>query len=200
MVTFPQGAGRARVYLCPGIEDPQRYAGPVGVERFLTASCFDAVPNGQAWAEAIPRGPCRTFPADDSWTDRPFAEGVVLIGDAAGYNNPLIGQGLALALRDVRTLSELLLDSASWDPAVFVRYGVERAERLRRVRFIAQLHATVWTTFGPEGRELRRQLRARQRDDPHLLAAPRAIFTGPDHLDPQVCTNGFRRRYLGLDR
>ena len=199
MVTFPQGGGRARVYLCPGTEEPQRYTGPDGTERFLTASCFDAVPNGQAWAEAAPAGPCRTFPADDTWTDRPFAEGVVLIGDAAGYNNPLIGQGLALALRDVRTVSDMLLDGEASSPAAFIRYGAERAERLRRVRAVAQLHATAWTTFGPEGRHLRRGLRKRQADDPSLLAVPRAIFTGPDELDPQVLTEAFRRRYLGLE-
>ena len=198
MVTFPQGGGRARVYLCPGTEDPRRYAGPGGSERFLTASCFDAVPKGQAWAEAAPAGPCRTFPADDTWTDRPFAEGVVLIGDAAGYTNPLIGQGLALALRDVRALRDLLRDSAVWDPAAFARYGADRAERLRRVRFIAQLHAALWTTFGAEGRRQRRAVHNRQRSDPELLAATLAIFTGPDQLDPPVCTEAFRRRCLGL--
>jgi menaquinone-9 beta-reductase len=198
MVTFPQGAGRARVYLCPGIEDPQRYTGAAGIERFLTASCFDAVPNGELWAQATPSGPCRTFTADDTWTDRPFAEGVVLIGDAAGYNNPLIGQGLALALRDVRTVSEQLLSNRAWDVGTFVAYGTERAERLRRMRCVAQLYATVSTTFGPEGRRLRRDMHERQRDDPDLLAPTMAIFTGPDHLDPQICTEAFRRHYLGL--
>jgi menaquinone-9 beta-reductase len=198
MVTFPQGAGRARVYLCPGTEDPQRYTGAAGIERFLTASGFDAVPGGQLWAQATPSGPCRTFTADDTWTDRPFAEGVVLIGDAAGYNNPLIGQGLALALRDVRTVSEQLLSGQAWDVRTFLAYGNERAERLRRMRFVAQLYATVSTTFGPEGRRLRRDLHKRQRDDPDLLAPTMAIFMGPDHVDPKICTEAFRRHYLGL--
>jgi menaquinone-9 beta-reductase len=199
MVTFPQGAGRARVYLCPPTEDPHRYTGTAGIERFLTASCFDAVPNGHLWAEATPSGPCRTFPADDTWTERPFAEGVVLIGDAAGHNNPLIGQGLALALRDVRSVSEQLLSSQTWEVGTFFGYGTERAERLRRMRFVAQLYATVSTTFGPEGRQLRRGLVKRQRDDPDLLAPTLAIFTGPDHVDPQICNEAYRRDYLGLD-
>jgi menaquinone-9 beta-reductase len=198
MVTFPQGAGRARVYLCPRTEDPQRYAGAAGTERFLTASCFDAVPNGHLWAQATPSGPCRTFTAEDTWTARPFAEGVVLIGDAAGYNNPLIGQGLALALRDVRSVSEQLLSSRNWKVGTFLAYGTERAERLRRMRCVAQLYATVSTTFGPEGRRLRRDLQKRQRDDPDLLAPTLAIFTGPDHVDPQICTEAYRRHYLGL--
>ena len=152
------------------------------------------MPDGKQWAEAVPAGPCRTFPADDTWTDRPFVDGVVLVGDAAGYNNPLIGQGLALALRDVHDISGPLLDSKTWDASAFVRYGAERAERLRRVRAIAQLHATAWTTFGEEGRQLRRDLRKRVADDPSLSAVTRAISTGPDELDPQVCTEAFRRR------
>jgi menaquinone-9 beta-reductase len=198
MVTFPQGGGRARVYLCPSTEDPQRFAGPRGAERFLQAAALDAVPKGQAWTEAIPVGPCRTFPADDTWTDRPFVEGVVLIGDAAGYSNPLIGQGLAIALRDVRSLSDQLLARPRWDEQTFVEYGVQRAERMRRVRFLAQLHATVWVAFGPRGRALRRRVAERSQDDPSLLAAVRGVFTGPDQLDPQVCTDHFRIRYLGL--
>lgn len=200
MVTFPQGDGRARVYLCPGTEDPQRYSGPGGIERLLTASCFDPVPEGERWADAVPAAHCRTFPADDTWTPTPFAPGVVLIGDAAGYNNPLIGQGLALALRDVRAVSQLLVDGQASSTAAFLRYGAQRHERLRRMRFIARLHATTETTFGEEGRRLRRELRKRQADDPRLLAVTRAIFTGPDHLDPEVCTEAFRRRYLGHDR
>jgi menaquinone-9 beta-reductase len=198
MVTFPQGEGRARVYLCPGTEDPQRYSGEAGIERFLTASCFDVVTDGHRWAEATSIGPCRTFPAEDTWTDRPFAEGVVLIGDAAGYNDPLIGQGLALALRDVRTVSERILSSRTWHTATFLAYGVERAERLRRMRSVARLYAAVATTFGPEGRQLRRDLAKRQRDDPVLLAPTMAIFMGPDHVDPSICSEAFRRHYLGV--
>lgn len=197
MVTFPQGGGRARIYLCPSTEDPQRFAGPEGTERFLQAAALDAVPKGQAWAEAIPVGPCRTFPANDTWTDRPFVEGVVLIGDAAGYTNPLIGQGLAMALRDVRALSDRLLATPSWDEQTFVQYGVQRAERMRRVRFLAQLHATVWVAFGPDGRALRRRVAKQWQEDPSLLAAVRGVFTGPDQLDPHVCTEHFRTRYLG---
>jgi menaquinone-9 beta-reductase len=199
MVTFPQGAGRARVYLFPGLHDPQRFAGPHGSERFINASAVPGIPKNEAWAEAVPAGPCRTFVADDTWTDQPYTSGVVLIGDAAGYNNPLIGQGLSLALRDVRALTEILLDGPGWaaEPRALADYGAQRAERLRRMRFIAQLQATELTTFGEDGRQLRRGIRKRIDADPELLAGAIAMFTGPDDLDPQVCTEAFRRRYLG---
>jgi menaquinone-9 beta-reductase len=201
MVTFPQGAGRARVYLFPGPQDPQRFAGPHGADRFLAASVLPGIPKSEAWGEAVPAGPCRTFAADDTWTDRPYSDGVVLIGDAGGYNNPLIGQGLSLALRDVRALTELLLDGSAKEVSqqAMVHYGSERAERLRRMRFIAQLQANELTTFGEAGRHLRRGIRQRLETDPELLAGAIAMFVGPDNLDAQLCTEEFRRRYLGGD-
>lgn len=199
MVTFPQGAGRARVYLCWDTDDPQRFSGPDGTRRFLDTCALDSVPGSDAWSRATPAGPCRTYPADDTWTDRPFAGGVVLIGDAAGYNNPLIGQGLSMALRDVRALAGHLLDEVTWNDVRFTDYGTRRGERLRRVRFLAQLLARLWTTFGPEGRALRRTVRQRQHDDPSLRTASLGIFIGPDRLDPEVCTPTYRRRLLGPD-
>lgn len=197
MVTFPQGAGRARVYLCWDTDDPQRFSGPDGTRRFLDTCALESVPGSDAWSRATPVGPCRTYPADDTWTDRPFTEGVVLIGDSAGYNNPLIGQGLSLALRDVRALAEHLLNAGIWNEATFTHYGTQRAERLRRVRFLAQMMARLWTTFGADGRALRRTVRQRQHDDPSLRKASLGIFVGPDRLDPRVCTPSYRRRLLG---
>ena len=48
-------------------------------------------------------------PGDDTWTDTPFAAGVVLVGDAAGHNDPIVGQGLSIALRDARMVRDLIL-------------------------------------------------------------------------------------------
>ena len=72
---------------------------------------------------------------NDTWTDRPITDGLALIGDAAGYSDPHIGQGLSVALRDVRVLSELLLAGEDWSPAALRPYAEERAERMRRLRF-----------------------------------------------------------------
>ena len=43
-----------------------------------------------------PAGPLFSYFNNDSWTDEPFAPGVVLVGDAAGWNDPIIGLGLSI--------------------------------------------------------------------------------------------------------
>ena len=161
----------------------------------MVASGVVSVPGRDAWLEATPAGPVRTYPGDDTWTEQPFAEGVVLLGDAAGYCNPPIGQGLAL--RDVRALGERLLDSDRWDVAMLSSYGLERAERLRRMRFVANLEATANLTFGQPGRALRDAIARRQQADALFLAPVLAEYTGPDSLPPEVTTPEFARAYLG---
>ena len=52
--------------------------------------------------------PLATHPSVDTWTEVPFAPGVVLVGDSAGYNDPIIGQGLSLAMADVRDVVRLI--------------------------------------------------------------------------------------------
>ena len=79
----------------------------------------------------------------DSWTDRPFSQGVILIGDAAGWNDPIIGQGLSVTYRDVRIVSEILKAGDDWSTAAFGPYSEERAERMRRLRFAASLTAAT---------------------------------------------------------
>jgi menaquinone-9 beta-reductase len=62
----------------------------------------------------------------------------VLIGDAAGHNDPGIGCGLSVAMRDARRVRDLVLAGArSADD--FVPYGAERFERIRRLRLIGDL-------------------------------------------------------------
>jgi 2-polyprenyl-6-methoxyphenol hydroxylase-like FAD-dependent oxidoreductase len=90
---FHQGHGRARAYLCSGLSGQHRFFGPEGTQRFLAACNMSCYPWGPSVAKAIPAGPCATYPGDDTWTDTPFTDGVVLIGDAAGHNDPIIGQG-----------------------------------------------------------------------------------------------------------
>jgi menaquinone-9 beta-reductase len=124
---------------------------------------------------------------DETWGDRPFTDGVVLIGDAAGYNDPVAGQGLSLGLRDVRDVSELLLASSDWSVGALRPYGEERTERMRRMRRVAATYAALMTTFSEAGRVRRGRFYSRMRDgDRQAQLALGALFVGPQRLPAEA--------------
>jgi len=57
------------------------------LDEFRRSARFGCLPFGEAIADAKPAGPLATYPGDDSWTEQLFTDGVVLAGDAAGFNN-----------------------------------------------------------------------------------------------------------------
>ena len=178
----PQAAGRARLYLLWSCDQPRRFAGPAGPRTFLDSFRFACIPESQGIVESRPGGPCATYPMRDTWTDCPATQGLVLIGDAAGYSDPHIGQGLSVALRDVRVLSELLIASEDWSPAALRPYVEERAERLRRLRFCSAMATTLRGEFGDGPRERRRRARALMHAEPELGLWRRAGMAGPESV------------------
>jgi 2-polyprenyl-6-methoxyphenol hydroxylase-like FAD-dependent oxidoreductase len=186
LLMFHQGGGRARLYLCPGRSGQHRFAGPDAVRRFLSAWNARCYPLSSLVAAAIPAGPCATYPGDDTWTDTPFAHGVVLIGDAAGYNDPIVGQGLSIALRDARIVRDLILEGAH-QPADFAPYGRERSERMRRLRLMADV-MSVTHAEDADNRMARRAFLAEKTAtmDPEVFPLLTGLATGPetvpDHL------------------
>src|SRR4051812_22192699 len=94
--SFPQGSHTSRVYLAH--HDVHRYTGAGAVERFVADLAQCASPDVAALARGRAVSPIATHPSVDTWTDRPYAPGAVLVGDAAGYNDPIIGQGLSLTM------------------------------------------------------------------------------------------------------
>jgi 2-polyprenyl-6-methoxyphenol hydroxylase-like FAD-dependent oxidoreductase len=178
----PQGAGRVRLYLLWSFDHRQRFAGPRGPRAFLDSFALACIPESECIVRARPAGPCATYPMNDTWTDRPITDGLALIGDAAGYSDPHIGQGLSVALRDVRILSELLLACGDWSPAALRPYTEERAERMRRLRFCNALATTLRGEFGPEARERRRRGLGLMRAEPELGLWRRAYLAGPESV------------------
>ena len=183
---FPQGGGRMRLYLCIAAEDRRRLMGPEGAAAFLDAFNLESMPGSAAIAGARAASEIFSYPNNDVWTDQPFAEGVVLIGDAAGYTDPIIGQGLSMAHRDVRLVSEILTASSDWSPAALRPYGEERRERLRRMRNIGRFAAVRDSEFTAEARARRGRVAARIAERPELMASVQAPFVGPDILPPQA--------------
>jgi 2-polyprenyl-6-methoxyphenol hydroxylase-like FAD-dependent oxidoreductase len=184
-LAFPQGRGRVRLYAAYARQQAGRFAGPEGAQRFLDACSLRCVPESAAFRAATPAGPCRTYPNQDTWTKTPFAAGVVLVGDAAGYNDPIQGQGLSITLRDVRIVRDLLLAEGLGTHAL-TPYAEERRERMRRLRFAAALQSRLSAEFGDAPRALRDDVFARQQKDPTLGMAPMSAFTGPEALPAEA--------------
>ena len=97
---FPQGGGRIRLYAAHGVDQRNRFAGEGAVERFLEAFDLASLPHGASLARARPAGPSHGYPNHDVWIDHPVAPRIVLIGDAAGHNDPSGGQAIRIALKD----------------------------------------------------------------------------------------------------
>jgi 2-polyprenyl-6-methoxyphenol hydroxylase-like FAD-dependent oxidoreductase len=186
-VLFHQSRGRARAYLVTGEADRKAFAGPSGTERFLEGCRIGAFPWGEQVAAGTPAGPCATYPGDDTWTATPYAHGVVLIGDAAGHNDPIIGQGLSIAMRDARMVRDLVLDGAS-SPDDFRPYGEERIERMRRLRLIADVIAVVNVEEGADNRNARRAWLSdrMQSMDPEVFPLLIGSFAGPETIPPEL--------------
>lgn len=195
-LVFPQGGGRVRLYGGHALEQRGRFAGSDGVQRFLDALKLRCCPGLACFADAKPAGPCLTYANQDTWTDVPFVEGAVLIGDAAGYNDPIVGQGLSITLRDVRLLRDALVAGKDWSAAALAPYAEERTERMRRLRFAATLTSALECEYGPAASTRRAAYQQRLRADPTLGVALFAVLAGPDVLPAEVFTDATRERVL----
>ena len=183
---FHQGGGRARVYIVTGETGRRRFAGSAGTEHFLASSVSAGYPWGAQVAAGVPAGPCATYPGDDTWTGAPYTDNVVLIGDAAGHNDPIIGQGLSIALRDARTVRDLVTDGAR-STRDFARYGEERTARMERLRFAADVLAVIQAEDA-DNRRARRELawRLMGEMDPHLFTVLVGAFAGPETVPAEL--------------
>lgn len=196
-LAFPQGGGKVRVYGGYALDQAQRFRGPDGPRRFLDAFAMACAPNNKHIVAGTPAGPLFSYINADSWTDTPAAEGVVLVGDAAGWNDPILGLGLSITYRDVRIVSDLLKATDDWKALSFAPYAEERAERMRRLRFIAAIHSTMDMEFGAAARARRIRLSERSAADPRLKSHAFAVLAGPETLPPDVFTDAYRDRVLG---
>ncbi|HVM08120.1 MAG TPA: FAD-dependent monooxygenase [Acidimicrobiales bacterium] len=186
-LAFPRQHDLARLYLLVDIARQPEFTGAGRTETFLSqfrTSCF---PASEAYADGEAAGPCGGSPMTDSWTvGPPVAPGVVLIGDAAGWNDPIIGQGLSIALRDARMVSEILLSSSDWSPDAFKGFVEERADRMWRLATCAAINTEMRCTFTPEGAERRRRWRSALLTNPTLLMQVAGFLMGPEHVPADV--------------
>lgn len=195
-LAFPQGGGRIRLYGGYALDQARRFKGPDGPRRFLDAFAMGSAPVNQHIVEGRPAGPLLSYVNADAWTERPFAPGVVLVGDAAGWNDPIVGLGLSITYRDVRLVSDILKDTDDWSERAFGAYAEERAERMRRLRFAGRMQAALDMEFGPEARARRHSYHARGALDPTLKLHGVAVMAGPELAPPEIFTDAHWTRVM----
>jgi menaquinone-9 beta-reductase len=173
---FPQSSDRARAYFgfhpqaCPRLQGDADF--PRFRQEFNQAS-GGAIPFG----DAQPAGPLASFECVDVWVEHPYRDGVALVGDAAASNDPSWGQGLALALRDARVLSDELLANDDW-LAAGKRYATRHDQHYGAVRMVSGWFYDMFQRLGPEANERRARALPLLSEDPTRL--PDTLFSGPD--------------------
>lgn len=164
-LVFPQADGRVRLYGAWDVADKHRYSGDGRERRFLESFRLSLFPEPGAIADGTPAGPLAGYPMTDTWTDEVAADGVVLIGDSAGWSDPIIGQGMSVTFRDAHLATNAITASDDWSSAAFAAYRDERRERMRRLRF-ASAGSYLFNGFGAEARARRLRLREKFAVDP----------------------------------
>lgn len=196
-LTFPQGNGRVRVYGGWDLAEKTRFAGAEGPRRFLDAFRMRSAPHNAAIAEGTPAGPLFAYYNNSSITDRPHAPGAVLVGDAAGWNDPILGLGLSITYRDVRLVTDILKETAEGIAPDFRPYAEERAERMRRLKVAAAMQATLDMEFGDTARERRRRYHEGSAADPMLGLHGVAVLAGPEAVPPEIFEPAHVARVVG---
>jgi len=188
---FPQSAERARAYFGFHPQACTRLQGDADFPRFreeFNRAAGDAIPLG----DAEPAGPLASFECADVWVEHPYRDGVALVGDAAASNDPCWGQGLSLALRDARVLSEELLADQDWVAAAG-RYASRHDEHYGTIRTVSGWFHDVFQRLGPEAEARRARALPLIAQDP--TSPPDQLYSGPDL---PLAANA-RERFFGED-
>jgi 2-polyprenyl-6-methoxyphenol hydroxylase-like FAD-dependent oxidoreductase len=186
----PQSQQRCRAYLGYSGERRLNLQGNDKLELFLEESKRVSPIVREAYAHVEQIGPLATFETGESWVDRPYHDGVALLGDAAGTSDPSFGQGMATTLRDARVLRDALIHHSDWDQA-----GREYA-KLHEHYFLNIYNMTGWlrTLFqdpGPDAQAIRQRAMPKIAEDPSRV--PDHLFSGPD----APTDDGVRARLFG---
>ena len=173
---FPQSVSKARAYYGFHPQNCKRLQGDGDFPRFceeFNRAAGNAIPLG----DAQPAGPLASFECVDVWVDHPYRDGVALVGDAAASNDPSWGQGLALALRDARALSDELLANHDWAAAVN-RYAALHDQHYGIIRMVSGWFYDVFQRLGPEAEARRSRALPLIAQDP--TRPPDMLYSGPD--------------------
>ena len=191
ILNFPQGEGRARVYLCYAAGRAKRYSGADDIRVVMDQCIASGVP-AEVYENASPAGPLATFEGRTTYVESPYRQGVALVGDAAANTDPTWGQGLSMAFRDARLLTEKLLAYEDWNEAG-ESYAEARRQHFGVVHAMENWQTQLLMDTGPEADAIRARAMRSWRDD--RTRNPDTFLSGPG--EPLGETD--RRRFFGED-
>jgi 2-polyprenyl-6-methoxyphenol hydroxylase-like FAD-dependent oxidoreductase len=147
--------------------------------------------------DATSAGPVAFFPGADTWAERLVDDGVVLVGDAAGANDPSQGHGLSLAFRDARELRDHLTGTrpGGWSAAL-TRYAERRVADFAVLRAHAQWSGLLLTEQGATADARRERVKRAREEDPTAGGFAGIYLFGPSGL---VADEAARRHFFGED-
>ena len=189
-ILIPQGRGRVRAYVIFSSHEERTLSGEQDIPRFVEQAKRTGV-RSELFEHAHSAGPLATFEGADSWVEQPYRDRVALIGDAAATSDPSWGQGLSLAVRDVRLLRDALLAEDDWDVAGRA-YATGHDRGFATIHTTEDLFTTLFLETGSEADTRRARalpLIAREPD-----RVPDAFMAGPDAAPIHEST---RSRFFG---
>ncbi len=161
---FPQRNERVRAYAVHGVNNETKLSGSRQVARFLEILEEAGVPPS-AIRNAKAVGPLASFNGAAYWVPQPYKQGVALIGDAAASSDPVWGEGLSLALQDVRVLSDKLSADAEWTSAAS-SYALEHERRFAVTHEVCNWYAEFFLRTGVEASIVRARAFPKLAQDP----------------------------------
>jgi 2-polyprenyl-6-methoxyphenol hydroxylase-like FAD-dependent oxidoreductase len=192
-MVFPQMCGTSRAYyVCPNLEaETLRLSDQ---SQGLMARLQAVLPDGTASnIESV--GPIGFFPNSETLASVAHGPHSVLIGDAAGSNDPSQGHGLSLVFRDIRDLTDRLRDTCDWS-MVPQAFADARARDHGVLRAHAQWVAPLVVGAGLEIERLREQVARAREQDPSAGGFAGIFATGPESL---VADESARQHFHGED-
>lgn len=189
---FPQSDDLSRVYYVCSTEQAevlQRAEPDVLIDRLRAV-----LPDG-ALQNATIVGPTGFFPNSETLATVTHGPRTVLIGDAAGSNDPSQGHGLSLVFRDIRDIAERLALTEDWS-TIPDAFAEARSHDHKVLRAHAHWVAPLSTETGPEIDQLRQRIERAREADPTAGGFAGIFATGPATL---VADEKARRHFFGDD-
>jgi len=177
VATVPQMKQRWRAYLGYPVDSGLALQGSEKLKASLAESAKVAPGIQESYAKAESAGPLACFEAGENWVDHPYQNGVALIGDAAGTNDPTFGQGMPTTLRDARVLRDALRANSNWDRAGH-EYALRHNEYFQSTRKVCGWLRTLFQDPTPEAQALRERAMPKIAED--VSRVPDHLFSGPD--------------------